>query len=402
MHSLCNLHIALYLGIFELCCIAFPSIARLLYLSYSTHWGQQLLDVVTTDPFLNAHSSAIVHNEWPDVQRQVNIIFYKLYHLGGKSLMETAVKKWTSALNDKISVDWNTYDYLNRNRPMDISSIDGSVKAAIQVKDTDVIHSPSLPEGPVMSTYVNTYGKNVAKFVDDWSKRIGVATGKKPDNVQVVTPNPFGCFMAGTKVTLSNGQHLNIEAVKEGMKVLSHGGTISSQTKEEVANLMPENETVYGLNDENPFFSAGHALWTTEGWKAIAPEIAQEENPDLVVGALQVGDIVFRLVQFSPLLYEPIVIRNFTSKSLDIATVMYGLHLTGYKSYHANGYVVIMNYPLVTQRRLLEGIKKLNPEEKARLVTAVNMAVPELSKALGAFIPPVLANAGIWTVPKTD
>ena len=372
------------------------------YLSHSTYWGQQLLDIVTTDAFLNTHSSAVVHNEWPDMQRQVNIIFFKLYHLGGQSLMDTAVKKWTSAFQDKISVDWNAYDYLNRNRPMNISSIDGSVKAAIQVKDTNVMPSPPLPGGPVLSTYVYTYGRNVAKFVDDWSKRIGVATGKKPDNVQVVTPSPFGCFMAGTKVTLSNGQHLNIEAVKEGMKVLSHGGTISSQTKEEVANLMPENETIYGLNDESPFFSAGHALWTTEGWKAIAPEIAQEENPDLVIGALQVGDIVFRLVQFSPLLYEPIVIRNFTSKRLDIATMMYGLHLTGYKSYHANGYVVIMNYPLLTQKRLLEGIKKLNPEEKARLVTAINMAVPELSKTLGAFIPPVLANAGLLSVPKTD
>ena len=186
------------------------------------------------------------------------------------------------------------------------------------------------------------------------------------------------------------------------MKVLSHGGTISTCTNEDVANLMSEGETVYGFNEENAFFSAGHAFWTTEGWKAIAPDIAREENPDLLVGTLQVGDIIFQIAQFSPLLYEPKVIRSFTTKKLDVATMMYGLHLIGCKSYHANGYVVIMNYPVLTQKRFSEGIFKLNPEEKARLATALNTVVPELSKTLGGFIPPVLGKAGLLPVPYTQ
>ena len=172
-------------------------------------------------------------------------------------------------------------------------------------------------------------------------------------------------------------------------------------TNEDVANLMPEGETVYGLSEENVFFSAGHAFWTKEGWKAIAPDIAREET-DLLVGTLQVGDVIFQIAQFSPLLYEPKVIRSFTTKKLDVATMTYGLHLIGCKSYHANGYVVIMNYPVLTQKRFSEGISKLNPEEKARLATALNTVVPELSKTLGGFIPPVLGKAGLLPVPYTQ
>lgn len=195
--------------------------------------------------------------------------------------MAPAVEKWKGALQDNICENWNTYDYLNGSKPMNIDDIVGNVNAAVQNKHTEVIPAsppPPLLGNPAPPTYVYTYGADVCKFIDDWSKQIGVATGRKPDNVKYYIPNPFGCFMAGTKVMLSNGQNIGIEDVQDGMKILSHGGTISTCTNEDVANLMSEGETVYGFNEENAFFSAGHAFWTTEGWKAIAPDIAREET----------------------------------------------------------------------------------------------------------------------------
>ena len=315
-------------------------------------------------------------------------------------MLDTAVGKWRNAI-DTISVNWNTYDYLDGNKPMNISSINGDVKSAISVKDTRVTASHPFGGGMSHPIYIHTYGSAVVTFINDWSGRIGVATGKRPDNVKTEVPNAFGCFTAGTKVIISNRQCMSIEEVTEGMKILSHGGTISTQTNEQVATLVPMEETIYGFNNEDPFFSRGHAFWTTEGWKAIDPQLAREENPDLAIGTLQVGDIVFCIAQSSPLLYKPVIIHDFTSRKMEAATTMYGLHLTGYMSYHANGYVVVMNYPQLTQKRLRDGISKLNLEEKAHLASAVSTVIPELSKSLGGFIPPVLANAGILHLDKS-
>ena len=360
------------------------------------------MDVVTSDPFLNTHISAIAHNQWPDAQRQVNIMFFKLNQLGGQSLVNPAVQKWKSALEDKIFVDWDTFDYLNGSKPMNIEEIIGNAQTAINKKDTQIITPPPDPMGgPTVPTFIYTYGVNVASFVKDWSNRMGVATGKKPDNVQYYTPSPFGCFLAGTKVRLSCGQDINIEEVKDGMKVLSHGGTVSTQTAECVQPLIPEGELIFGFNGEDPFFFSGHAFWTTEGWKAVSPSVCQEENPDVKVGTLQVGDIVFRIAQVDPLLYQPVVVHRFTSMKLQEATKMHGLHLVGSRSYHANGYVVIMNYPMLTQKRLRDGFAKLSPEEKARLATATKQIVPELSKALGGFVSSALVNTGLH-VPNID
>ena len=358
-----------------------------------------------SDPFLNTHISAIAHNQWPDAQRQVNIMFFKLNQLGGQSLVNPAVQKWKSALEDKISVDWDTFDYLNGSKPMNIEEIIGNAQTAISKKNTQVFNPTPVPTvigpAPVMPTYRYTYGADVASFVKDWSSQMGVATGKNPDNVQYYTPSLFGCFLAGTKVHLSCGQDINIEEVKDGMKVLSHGGTVSTQTAECVQPLIPKGELIFGFNGEDPFFFSGHAFWTTEGWKAVSPLVCQEENPDVKVGTLQVGDIVFRIAQVDPLLYQPVVVRRFTNMQLQEATKMHGLHLVGSRSYHANGYVVIMNYPMLTQKRLQDGFAKLSPEEKARLATATKQIVPELSKALGGFVSSALVNTGLH-VPNID
>lgn len=373
---------------------------------YRDSWGKQLLDTVTSTDFINTHASAAIHNEWPDMEQQFNIILFKLYHLGGQSMVDAVVKEWTNSFDNKITVNWNTYDYLDGSKPIDISSIDGDIKSAIAVKRTDKesVYSPtSIGPSAVSNTrYKYTYGIAVVSFVSDWAQRIGVATGTKPNNVTYEYPSPYSCFLAGTRVITSNTESINIEDVTEGVKILSHGGTISTQSSERVTNLVPSKEKIYGFNEEDAFFSGGHAFWTTEGWKAVAPELAREENPDLAIGTLQVGDIVFRVAQSKPLLYKPVVIHTLRSRDLDVDTIMYGLHLTGYKSYHANGYVVIMNYPQLTQKRLRDGMSKLNSVEKVRLVTAVNSVLPELSKCLGGFIPPALGNTGFLPADEVN
>ena len=75
-----------------------------------------------------------------------------------------------------------------------------------------------------MPVYKYAYGSAVVTFINDWSRRIGVATGKKADNVKVEVANAFGCFTASAKVIMSNSTCINIEGVTEGMKFLSYGG----------------------------------------------------------------------------------------------------------------------------------------------------------------------------------
>jgi hypothetical protein len=53
-----------------------------------------------------------------------------------------------------------------------------------------------------------------------------------------------------------------------------------------------------------------------------------------------------------------LIASRITSRILDLGTKLYDLHLLdGHRSYHANGYVVAMNYLQITEHRLREGFE---------------------------------------------
>ena len=150
---------------------------------------------------------------------------------------------------------------------------------------------------------------------------------------------------------------------------------------------------LFGINDDEPFAALHHPFFTTEGWKCLDPTVANEENPN-DFKMLQVGDIVFNIAQTNPLLYKPVMIRRFTYKTITEAILIYGLHLNGPRSYHANGYAVYANYPVLTKVRLREGMKKLNVEEEERFTHAMTSIKSELNKVVGKWVGPALTDVG--------
>ncbi len=109
--------------------------------------------------------------------------------------------------------------------------------------------------------------------------------------------DPRTCFAAGTKVNMDGGDKKNIEDIKVGDKVVSQSETdvrsVSTVTKldqpirEHMCRLGFTNGGTVKLTEEHP-------LMTHDGWKALDPNKTKDENPDLIVGKLEKGDVVVR------------------------------------------------------------------------------------------------------------
>ena len=201
-------------------------------------------------------------------------------------------------------------------------------------------------------------------------------------------------------MTRTDGSELAIEKQTAGINVLAIGGETTTITDEYVENNLEIGQQLFGINDGTPFAALHHPFWTTEGWKCLNPELAKEENPSTDFKLLQVGDIVFRIARTEPLLYEPVKIHKFTFTTLSEPIKIYGLHLDGPRSYHANGYIVAANYPVLTKKRVEEGMKKLSEEEKDRLKSAMTSAQNELSKVLGSWAKSAFQDMAL--VPKEE
>lgn len=211
-----------------------------------------------------------------------------------------------------------------------------------------------------------------------------------------------GCFIAGTIVTLSNGSDLKIEKQTGGLKILAVGGEVTTITDEFVDHTLGVGQKLVGFNSDTPFAALHHPFWTTEGWKCLDPETAMEENPDVDFKLLQVGDIVFHMSQTDPLLYQPIKICRFEFTTLQEPTKIYGLHLDGPRSYHANGYAVMANYPVLTKKRIREGMKNLSEGERECLTSAISSVKVELTRVLGSWANDALDDIGLTETMITD
>ena len=71
------------------------------------------------------------------------------------------------------------------------------------------------------------------------------------------------------------------------------------------------------------------------------------ENPWADVGRLLPGHIVYRLAKDGDR-YDQVPVIRINSHQMRDASEAYGVHLRdGHRSYHANGYLVMVNYPEV-------------------------------------------------------
>ena len=205
-----------------------------------------------------------------------------------------------------------------------------------------------------------------------------------------------GCFAAGTLVTRSDGTEFPIEKQADGIRVLALGGEFSLITEEYVEAELRAGERLFGINDDKPFAAFQHPFWTTEGWKCLDPALAKEENPNVDFKLLQVGDTVFKAEQTDPLLYRPVKIMRFVYQTLSVPIKIYGLHLDGPRSYHANGYAVAANYPVLTKKRIMDGMERLSEEEREKVSEAMTSARRELTKVLGSWSSVAFEEMGLF------
>ncbi|HZO71124.1 MAG TPA: hypothetical protein VFB60_02915 [Ktedonobacteraceae bacterium] len=337
-------------------------------------WGQQFATYVSTNPFVNVTMNKLISGEANWLER-LNLVLYKIHRLHSPSL-PAVLSVWQHAYPDKGVVQmWQSYNYV----PAPAFHNDefmGQVATAINVREI----ASSYDE---FGTTYYVYGGAVWRFLSGRPKALGLTTGQHPNNIRY--PSIKG-FVAGTPVQLADGRRVPIESVKQGDVVLARDGATGTRSDESVVARLASDTIIYGINDDEPFFGPGRLFWTDEGWKALEPAIGREENPSRQIGKLQEGDVVFRLVQHEPPCYEQVKIQCFSRRVLPAGALLYGLHLEEARSYHAHGFCVGMNYPVITEQRLSAGLSKLSHEERRFLARQLKPALPLLAKAIGNFI----------------
>lgn len=342
-------------------------------------WAAQLASYVTTDQFVNGEMAKIIGSaNWQD---PLNLIFYKIFALDpAGDHINNVLPIWRSACPQlDIAPTWQIQNYIPA---FDYNSETyvGAATSAISVRTWT-----GSGGFPVVQDY--TYGQEVGGFVLGPATTYGLATGASPSNTTSESSSTvFGCFVPGTTVHLPGGETMPIEEVSQGHEVLGHAGRVGTRSSETVLVPLPDGATIYGFNGEEPFVSSGHILMTTDGWKALEPEIALEENPDRPTGQLRVGDRLLRLLSSDPNDYAEVEIKDITSKQLPPGSHLHGLHLLESLSYHANGYVAGVNYPVITEQRLSDGFATLSSGERKLIRQHFEAIDPLLTKALGRWV----------------
>ena len=106
------------------------------------------------------------------------------------------------------------------------------------------------------------------------------AAAKDKANAAAAKENRAGtggsCFIAGTKVTMSDGTLKNIENIVVGDKVKGHK---EDNTVIKLDPTLLADRKLYSFNDnEHYFFTSEHPFMTEEGWKSIKPEKTKERD----------------------------------------------------------------------------------------------------------------------------
>ncbi|EXM08776.1 hypothetical protein FOIG_01838 [Fusarium odoratissimum NRRL 54006] len=199
---------------------------------------------------------------------------------------------------------------------------------------------------------------------------------------------PGTCFVAGTKIITKSGKK-PIEDLEENDWVLTNGANDEWGLVSDERVVIPvDSPIIYGFNDEAPFFTAGHVFHTTTGFRALDAELAMKENPWAEVGRLSAGHILYRLGKDGRT-YGQVPILGINWRQMPEVTEVYGVHLReGRGSYHANDYLVMVNYPEITLKRICSTLATFSQQDQVRLL--------QLLKELN----PLFERFGIATVSE--
>lgn len=114
--------------------------------------------------------------------------------------------------------------------------------------------------------------------------------------VYTYTPPRTSCFPAGTKVLMADSSYKNIEDVQVGDYVTSYDENINREVPAKVLELsspVREHMCELAFTDDVLKLTDEHPVYTSEGWKSINPEKTIEENENIPVSQLTLGDTVF-------------------------------------------------------------------------------------------------------------
>ena len=354
-------------------------------------WGQQLATKVSENSFINTEVNRIIA-AGPNWLQKLNLILYKL-HLLNDSTVQGVLNAWTTALpNQGIVLNWQTYQFIPSNLFTNTYFLSQANQAIGVGKDGQVCSTGGL--GVPICDYWTDYGLAVVDFLKGKPQALGLYNGQSPANhVDSSSSGGGSCFIAGSPVHLDDGTLLLIEELRQDHRLIAKDGAVGTHTDERVIVDVDVEMPVYGFNESEPFFSAGHLFWTRDGWKAFEPLAAFEENPSRKVGKLEVGDVVFRIASLDPLTYEEVKIERFTGRLLSPGEKLYGVHMDGAHSYHVHGFCVAVNYPMITEQRLADGFATLSEAERQHVLEALTPIMPLLRKAVGRFIEKPLSRS---------
>ena len=247
----------------------------------------------------------------------------------------------------------------------------------------------TIPSQGVVS---KTYGDGATLFVLQYLQRpdIGVFTGvpnNRTRNVYYSNSRGGGCFRPGTTVLVAKNTSAEIQDLREGQKVITRAGghlqygTCSDEIVAVPTHCEGRHALLFGFNEVAPFFSANHVFYTTTGLRAIDPAGAKVDNPWLEVGPLQVGHHLLHTLNGSE--YQRIPIKTITSGTAD-SDYIYGIHLReGLRSYHANGFLVHLNYPEITIKSMSNLLASFDSSQRLKLLANMRELGP-LFKRFGA------------------
>lgn len=151
------------------------------------------------------------------------------------------------------------------------------------------------PYGDMVGGIGNIFGGmgggigNIFGGIGNWFQDL--FSGGQQDAPPVGIPGSGGCFVAGTRVLMGNGQERAIETLHVGEEVQSHDGTGHITD----CIIFPAKQTYKLVFSDGTilFTTDSHPLASTNGWKSIDPKSTYRENPALPVTPLSIGDLIY-------------------------------------------------------------------------------------------------------------
>ena len=368
------------------------------YLSDKKDWVQKLEKILEDEVYI---VGTIVKQLSEEASLPVKMKLFLLSVLGSQKLNEIE-KKWVALSSQNVMDSIESFVHKeNRlslvrgwllNRPFSSSVVNACFKS--HTKSWTTMSPPIVLPGTIPMTEDHTeisYGDAVRSWL--YSKQgpgqYGLlVSGQSPDNIvkKSHVNSPTSCFLGDTLVLLANSKSVPIETLKENDKILGRDGSVAIVSSEKVVNDLQDDTAIFGFNESEPFFTSGHPFWTQDGWRAVNPHLAKSENHWLEVGQLTEGDYVRKVktVKSGQIEYEWERIDSIHFKDYPAGTKVFGVHTReGPRSYHANGYLVCLNYPEITCKNAAERMESLSVGEKRSLQRHMDELEPVLKKVLG-------------------